>query len=221
MDHGTFDAPHDSADPCGTEQPVSRGDHALVYGASCPAATAWGRTIGFDVLHIGVCSGDPLAAIRQLSQSDHGRGGMLMDDVDADRVPWDDWVITPICAAITPSDAVEVWGGAIRVHLAAGDQAIMLGRRLATLLSPLRADRAAASPAMAAARSQRGDMPPPFPRFTRRGSRWIPATEIYRWSTAWDADYASRALATALGDPAAEDPLDLLAEGEVALDRVP
>lgn len=201
------------------EQSHDRGaSHAFVFGASCPALAAWGASVGFDVLLLGVAL-DPLGAVRELCDRDHGRGGMTMDVVQASPECWTDWVLEPISGGIWASSHVRPWGGVLRIDLGATTPINVFAGRLAAALSPLEAIRQASAPRSASARCTRGSLPPAMPRFTLTPDGWLPVRGLYRWSTAGDRVYASRAILAAMGClGSANAVLDMLADGERALD---
>lgn len=219
MDRELDPSRHANAEASRAEPPGLAG-HAFAFGATCPALALWGEAIGFDVLLLSVTAGDPLAAIRRLEADDHGRGGMVLDDIRPDPVPWTGWELVSIVAAAPPSATIEPRADALRFHLAPGADAGLLGRRFAALMSPLEAARACFAPTVAWARAERGAMPPPAPRFTLVGGGWAPARGLYRWAGASDIDHASRAFAAALVSLAsADDALDLIAAAEDLLGR--
>lgn len=187
-----------------------------LFGATCPALESWGRDLGFPVLYLGVAD-DPLRAVQELSSREHGRGGLILDQVQEDVLPWRDWVLAPVAGALTRSDAAERWGGAMRVTLPAASASDLFARRLETLLSPLVAFRVATRPEAVHVRRERGVLPPPSPRYTWDGDGWVVSRGLYRCGPG-DGRYVSRALEMAicsfvLGAAA----LDLIEEEERAL----
>lgn len=192
--------------------------HALVFGATCPALVAWGAAVGFDVVLLGAAA-DPLAAVRDLCVAEHGRGGMVMDDVMPAMEGWDDWILEPIASGAGTLPNVEPWGGTLRVGLSPGDTTAAFARRFAAALAPLEAMRHAFAAGPARDRWLRGAMPPPMPRFTMTGDGWVRARRIYRWSSQGDSAYAARAILAASGVAGPDQSvLDLIAEGEGRLD---
>ena len=211
MDAESIPDHHDSA--CGRVlEPGSGGAHAFVFAATCPALVSWGGELGFDVVMIGV-DADPLEAVQRLSDDDHGRGGMVLDEIIADPLPWGEWALVPVFSSIPRSVAVRPWGGALKVRLVPGAHPAMLRRRLRALLTPLDAHHAAVAPGVSSDRSGRSALPPAMPRYTRGGTGWVRAEGIYRWSSEADAHYASRAVVAAVGSLVfAEHELDLIGE---------
>lgn len=161
-----------------------------VYAATCSSLTRWADSGGIGAVHLGVAA-DPLDAIHQLSVSDHGRGGLVVDEIIADPEPWSDWIMAPL-APMWHLDVIEARAGTLRITLPDGSDVATFSRRFAALVAPLEAER---------------------PRFTPTLDGWIPASDLCRWSSSRDVAYVYRALAAAIASLTHEDEvLDLLAK---------